>query len=139
VPFSIAFVVAMYFVSLGEGGRVDVACGTVAAAPAAGGPTAPAAGIPGPLAATVVHDEPPAEPAAAVPPTVHPGAQPVVDDHGLLEAHCTQCGATMDASSEFCSVCAAEVSGGHEAGFTPPSISRATGASDAEGEGGADD
>jgi len=128
VPFSIAFVVAMYFVSLGEGGRVDVACGTVAAAPAAGIPTPPA-----------VPEYAAAPPSGTVVPPAQASLQPVVDDHGRLEAHCTQCGATMDASSEFCSVCAAEVSGGHEAGFTPPSISKATGASDAEGAGGADD
>ena len=41
VPFSIAFVVAMYFVALGEGERVDVACIAVAPA-AAGSPVAPA-------------------------------------------------------------------------------------------------
>ncbi len=134
VPFSIAFVVAMYFVALGEGERVEGACGTVAAAPAAGIPTPPPA--------TVVHDAPPAAGAASALATAAPPVHthsPAVDEQGHLEAHCTQCGATMDASSEFCSVCAAEVSGGHEAGFTPPSISRATGASDAEGEGGADD
>ena len=139
VPFTIAFVVAMYFAASGEDDLVDAACGTAAPAPAANIPVPPAASIPVPPPATVAHDEPPAEPAAAVPPTVHPGAQPTVDDHGHLETHCTQCGATLDPSSEFCSVCAAEVSGGHGAEFTPPSISRGTGESQAEGEGRADD
>jgi hypothetical protein len=37
---------------------------------------------------------------------------PNVDDHGQLGMHCTQCGASLDPSSEFCTICAAEVSGG---------------------------
>jgi hypothetical protein len=149
VPFTIAFVVAMYFVALGEGDLVDAASGAVV--PAAGsavpvsGFTSPASPSPAPAAVVSAAADPApsagavaASPAPAASPPVHTDS-PVVDDHGHLEAHCTQCGATMDASSEFCSICAAEVSGGHGAEYTPPSISRGTGTSQAEGEDRADD
>jgi predicted amidophosphoribosyltransferase len=42
-------------------------------------------------------------------------ANPNVDHQGHLELHCTQCGAALDASSQFCTVCSAEVSGGDAA------------------------
>jgi hypothetical protein len=41
---------------------------------------------------------------------------PEVDERGKLTMHCTQCGSSLDPSSEFCTVCSAEVSGGTEAG-----------------------
>jgi hypothetical protein len=135
VPFFIAFVVAMYFVALGEGDLVDAAGGTVVPVPAGsaapvGGLTAPASPSPPSAAAVPVSD-------GAAPP-VHTDS-PAVDEHGHLEAHCTQCGATMDASSEFCSICAAEVSGGHGAEFVPPSISKGTGLPGTKGEDSAED
>jgi hypothetical protein len=142
VPFSVAFVIAMYFVALGEGDLVDATCATAAPAPAVGSPMAPAVGS---ATAADSATTPASPPPAAAPPSADPDVHaahthaPTVDEHGHLEAHCTQCGATMDASSEFCSVCAAEVSGGHGAEFAPPSISRGTGSSRAEGEDSADD
>jgi uncharacterized OB-fold protein len=41
--------------------------------------------------------------------------EPGVDERGQLAMHCTQCGSTLDPSSAYCVVCAAEVSGGTEA------------------------
>jgi hypothetical protein len=157
VPFFIAFVVAMYFVALGEGDLVDAAGGTVVPVPAGsaapvGGLTAPASPSPPSAAAVPVpgaavpsaadvaapSDTTAAAPEPAAVSPVHTDS-PAVDEHGHLEAHCTQCGATMDASSEFCSICAAEVSGGHGAEFVPPSISKGTGLPGTKGEDSAED
>jgi predicted amidophosphoribosyltransferase len=39
--------------------------------------------------------------------------EPGVDaGHGTLERHCSQCGAVIEGSHEFCQVCALEASGG---------------------------
>jgi len=150
VPFFIAFVVAMYFVALSEGDLVDAASGTVVPVPAVGSPapvgdlrsptspspaSAAAVPVPGAVVPSAADVAAPSDTAA---PPVHTDS-PAVDEHGHLEAHCTQCGATMDASSEFCSICAAEVSGGHGAEFVPPSISKGTGLPGTKGEDSAED
>ncbi len=58
--------------------------------------------------ATAAPPAPPAfePPATSVPPSVD-------EESGTLEQHCSQCGAAINASDEFCRVCGVELSGGH--------------------------
>jgi len=45
--------------------------------------------------------------------------EPGVDaGHGMLERHCSQCGALIEGSAEYCQVCALEASGGQ----SPPEV-----------------
>ena len=49
-------------------------------------------------------------------------AEPGVDaGSGQLEHHCSQCGADLESSDEFCQVCAVEASGGD----APPELDEA--------------
>jgi len=76
-----------------------------------------------PLAAAAPPSAPPQ--AAASPPAEHEHTavttvSPGVDAaSGTLEKHCSQCGALIEGSDEFCQSCALEVSGGEPAA-TPP-------------------
>jgi hypothetical protein len=77
----------------------------VPAAPAAPDVWATAAD---PLASPEAPAAPAAEPpAASAPPTVDEGS-------GTLVQHCSQCGAAIEGSHEFCQACGFELSGGHE-------------------------
>jgi len=102
--------------------------------PAAGEPAAPAAPPPPEAPQPPVGESPAgasAEPAAvtAAPvPTQEDQTEPHVHtESGQLVRHCSQCGAVIEGSAEFCQVCAHEVSGGE----TPPHGA----VGEAEGEG----
>ena len=81
---------------------------TSAEAPAPAAPDAWAA-VADPLATP-----PASEPAAVEPPAA--SAPPAVDESsGTLEQHCSQCGAAIGGSDEFCQACGFELSGGEHA------------------------
>jgi len=71
---------------------------------------------------------PPPAPPAPPPPAATPAAShehaasetPTVDTaSGQLERHCTECGALIEGSDEFCQACALEVSGGEPSATAP--------------------
>jgi hypothetical protein len=102
------------------------------AAPPPPPPSAPAPPPPGPAdasawkaAADPLAAQPPSPPAAE--PHVHQErgapATPSVDGaSGRLEKHCSQCGALIGGSEEFCQACALEVSGGETDAAAPPPV-----------------
>ena len=145
-PFMLTYIVAMYFQARGEGWQIDGVLAAPAAQQWATPPSAPMslAGIPYPPPPPRV---PPADasawkvaadPLAALPPSspvVEPhvhrapaeGAAPTVDGaSGQLRQHCSQCGALIGSSEEFCQACALELSGGEPAVDDPPPVAPAS-------------
>ena len=122
VPFVIAMIGAMYFTAQGEVDKLAAAVADggvrpgMATTPAGSADTAP-------IGALIVLDAggPGADDAAQPPAEADDGAvdaspaeAPTIDPHsGRHALHCSQCGASLSAADEFCTVCATEVSGGH--------------------------
>jgi hypothetical protein len=97
-PLTITFLIALYFAAQGDEAALVAACeasDTVR-------PTLPTAPSPPPAPAVVV---PPADSAIAVDPAT-----------GHSTPHCSQCGAALESSSDFCGVCGVQMSGGHDEG-----------------------
>jgi hypothetical protein len=141
-PFILTYVVAMYFQARGEGGLIDAVLAVPAAQqwmappgappppypPAVSGPATPMfAPPPPPGAVDVAAWRAAADPLAAQPPSpsgagggFHPapvvaGSAAVDGGTGQLQKHCSQCGALIGGSEEYCQACALEVSGGEPA------------------------
>ena len=93
-PLAITVIVAAYFTVQGDERALAAACSPAQPSPAAASPAAP---------------------------TVEAGRRrvsgaPGIDQSsGVMAPHCSQCGASLAAGSEFCHLCGVEVSGGHEA------------------------
>jgi len=131
-PFMLTYIVAMYFQARGEGWQIDGVLAAPAAQQWVAPPTAPPTGTPYPPPPAPPADasawKVAADPLAALPPSskaaephVHQApaedAAPTVDGaSGKLRQHCSQCGALIGSSEEFCQACALEVSGGEPAG-----------------------
>jgi hypothetical protein len=148
-PFMLTYIVAMYFQARGEGGLVDAVLAAPAAqqwtAPPGAPPYPPV--VSGPATPMIASPPPPPPPPpgpvdvsawkAASDPLAPPPSpavaggdvrqapvaadSPAVDGaSGQLENHCSQCGALIGGSEEYCQTCALEVSGGEPAAAPPP-------------------
>jgi Membrane domain of glycerophosphoryl diester phosphodiesterase len=85
------------------GGPVDASAWKAAADPLAAQPPSPAAAEPHLHHASVAAESPAVDGAS-----------------GQLEKHCSQCGAVIGGSEDFCQACALEMSGGEPAAAAPP-------------------
>ena len=71
---------------------------------------------------------PPLAPPVSAPHTHTASTMPAVDAaSGQLEKHCSQCGALIEGSDDFCQACALEVSGGEPTVIVPPIVPPAAG------------
>ena len=145
-PFILTYIVAMYFQARGEGQLIDAVLAVPAPQqwtpppgappypPAVSGPATPMSASPPPPPGAVdvsawradadpLAEQPPSPAVAgggSYPAPIAAGGPAVDSARGQLEKHCSQCGALIGGSEEYCQACALEVSGGEPAAAAAP-------------------